>query len=84
MEAELEFYYDHGIPVYSGLMEKMIKNKVLLKKGSYLTFNGSSDSADTFYAKDFDEFMARHQELLDFSTWEQYKNSIVAEEQLDQ
>jgi recombination protein RecA len=67
-EAELEFFFDRGVPVYSGLMEKMMKESVLIRKGSYLFFGQES-----FYAKDFDTFMEAHQDLLDFSTWKNYK-----------
>lgn len=68
MDTEIELFFDQGIPVYSGLMEKMIKDKVLTKKGAYLAFGN-----ETFYSRDFDDFMNNHQELLDLSTWGQYK-----------
>jgi recombination protein RecA len=75
MEADLELFYDRGIPINSGLMEKMQKDGVLVRKGAYLAFGD-----ETFYAKDFDTFIMNHPELLEFSTWINYKRDKLLDE----
>lgn len=67
-DAELEFYFASGIPKYSGLMEKMLKEGVLRKKDNQIWFGD-----EHFFGKNFDDFIENHQELLDFSVWKNFK-----------
>lgn len=68
-KVELEFYFDSGISKYSGLMDKMIKAGIVKKSGSYYYLEGENVN---FYSKDFPDFMERHPELNDFTTWSQH------------
>ena len=80
MSADLELFFDSGISKWSGLFEKMKKESVIYKNGSYWAFNNPNGEKENFYEKDFEAFMENHLYLCDFSTWKNYKVVVEKED----
>jgi recombination protein RecA len=61
-KAELQLFFDRGIPLNSGVVEKLTEDKVLVRKGGYLVFKDGTK----FRESDIDRFIEEHPYLLNF------------------
>jgi recombination protein RecA len=74
-KAEIELYFDFGIPKYSGVVSKLVAEKVISKKTTgTLVFKD-----EKFKEGDIVQFMEAHPYLLDFNNLDQYKGEVEDE-----
>jgi len=64
-KAQLSMYWMAGIPQSSGLLDIATDLGVTEKRGAYYYWDNKP-----FYAKDFDEFLKAHPEILNHPNWE--------------
>ena len=60
-EADIELYFDRGVPIYSGLVEFLLSRKVFARKGGSIVFKDIK-----FKEENIGEFIQEHPYLLDF------------------
>ena len=73
---QIELYFDFGIPQYSGVISKLVEQKVVSRKEKTSTIVFKDEK---FKEADIVQFIEQHPYLLDFGNLEQYKGETEDE-----
>ncbi len=76
--AEIELFFDTGIPKYSGVFEWLVKGEILRRYGQSFFYKNPQGEEIKYLISDFDKFIEEHPILLDKKQWK-----VIEPEKLD-